>query len=35
MALVHPPWLTWFRGPWIVWGLAVIMLGMICSSILG
>jgi len=28
LALVHPPWFTWFRGPYIVWGLAVIMLGM-------
>lgn len=28
MALVHPPAFTWFRGPLIVWGLAVIMLGM-------
>jgi len=27
-ALVEPDWFTWFRGPWIVWGLAVIMLGM-------
>jgi len=28
VALVHPPAVTWFRGPFIVWGLAVIMLGM-------
>ena len=28
LALVHPPLFTWFRGPAIVWGLAVIMLGM-------
>jgi BASS family bile acid:Na+ symporter len=28
LALVHPPWVTWFNGPFIVWGLAVIMLGM-------
>lgn len=28
LALIHPPLFTWFRGPWIVWGLAVIMLGM-------
>ena len=28
LALVHPPWFVWFSGPWIVWGLAVIMLGM-------
>ena len=27
-ALVEPAWFTWFRGPWIVWGLAIIMLGM-------
>ncbi len=27
-ALIEPDWFTWFRGPWIVWGLAVIMLGM-------
>jgi BASS family bile acid:Na+ symporter len=28
LALIEPAWFTWFRGPWIVWGLAVIMLGM-------
>jgi BASS family bile acid:Na+ symporter len=28
LALVHPPLFTWFRGQAIVWGLAVIMLGM-------
>ncbi|MBL9215643.1 MAG: bile acid:sodium symporter family protein [Opitutaceae bacterium] len=28
LALFHPAWFTWFSGPWIVWGLAVIMLGM-------
>lgn len=28
LALVRPAWFTWFSGPWIVWGLAVIMLGM-------
>src|SRR5689334_9586377 len=28
LALVHPPLFTWFSGPLIVWGLAVIMLGM-------
>lgn len=28
MALVYPPAFTWFSGPLIVWGLAVIMLGM-------
>jgi len=27
-ALFLPGWFTWFSGPWIVWGLAVIMLGM-------
>jgi bile acid:Na+ symporter, BASS family len=28
LALVEPAWFTWFSGPLIVWGLAVIMLGM-------
>ncbi len=28
LALIHPPLFTWFDGSWIVWGLAVIMLGM-------
>lgn len=28
LALIHPPWFSWFRGQSIVWGLAVIMLGM-------
>ena len=28
VALIHPPAFTWFRGNAIVWGLAVIMLGM-------
>ncbi len=28
LALVEPRLFTWFSGPWIVWGLAVIMLGM-------
>src|SRR6266850_3439013 len=28
LALIQPGWFTWFRGPAIVWGLAVIMLGM-------
>lgn len=28
LALVEPAWFTWFHGPWIEWGLAVIMLGM-------
>ena len=28
VALFHPPVFTWFAGQWIVWGLAVIMLGM-------
>ena len=27
-ALVQPEIFTWFSGPWIVWGLGVIMLGM-------
>ena len=27
-ALVQPELFTWFSGPWIVWGLGVIMLGM-------
>jgi BASS family bile acid:Na+ symporter len=28
LALVEPRAFTWFSGPWIVWGLAVVMLGM-------
>jgi len=28
VALFQPAWFTWFSGPWIVWGLATIMLGM-------
>lgn len=28
LALFHPPWFNWFRGEFITWGLAVIMLGM-------
>ena len=28
LALFHPTWFTWFQGPLIVWGLAIIMLGM-------
>lgn len=28
LALVRPGWFAWFTGPWITWGLAVIMLGM-------
>jgi len=28
VALFQPAWFTWFSGPWIVWSLAVIMLGM-------
>lgn len=28
VALVFPPAFTWFKGPFIVWGLGVIMLGM-------
>lgn len=27
-ALVRPEWFTWFSGPYIIWGLGVIMLGM-------
>ena len=27
-ALIQPEFFTWFSGPWIVWGLGVIMLGM-------
>ena len=28
LALVHPPLFIWFTGPYIVWGLAVVMVGM-------
>lgn len=28
VAMVQPTWFTWFSGPWIVWGLSFIMLGM-------
>ena len=28
LALGHPAWFVWFHGDLIVWGLAVIMLGM-------
>ena len=28
LALWKPALFTWFSGPWIVWGLAVVMLGM-------
>jgi BASS family bile acid:Na+ symporter len=28
LAMVHPEWFTWFKGNWIIWALAVIMLGM-------
>lgn len=28
IAMVQPVWFTWFSGPWIVWTLAIIMLGM-------
>ena len=28
LALFEPGWFAWFKGPWIVWGLGVIMLGM-------
>jgi len=27
-AFLQPAWFTWFSGPWITWGLALIMLGM-------
>lgn len=35
VALFQPEWFTWFSGPWIVWGLAVIMLGMGLTLTLG
>jgi len=28
LALINPPWFTWFRKDAMVWGLSVIMLGM-------
>jgi BASS family bile acid:Na+ symporter len=28
LALLHPPWFTWFDNGYIVWGLALVMLGM-------
>jgi BASS family bile acid:Na+ symporter len=28
LALLWPSWFTWFSGPWLVWGLAIVMLGM-------
>ena len=28
LALWNPALFSWFSGPWIVWGLAVVMLGM-------
>lgn len=28
LALAHPTWFTWFRGGFITWGLALIMVGM-------
>ncbi len=28
LALIEPDWFTWFSGPWIIWGLGLIMLGM-------
>lgn len=28
IALVRPAWFAWFSGPWIPWGLGIIMLGM-------
>lgn len=27
-ALIHPPLFSWFSGPWITYGLGIIMLGM-------
>lgn len=24
----HPPALAWFSGPWIIWALSIVMLGM-------
>jgi bile acid:Na+ symporter, BASS family len=35
LALEHPPLFTWFSGPYIVWGLAIIMLGMGVTLSLG
>jgi bile acid:Na+ symporter, BASS family len=35
LALIHPPLFTWFSGPYIVWGLAIIMLGMGVTLSLG
>jgi len=28
LAMIYPPALTWFHGPWITYGLGIIMLGM-------
>lgn len=28
LALWHPPTFSWFSGPWIVWALSTVMLGM-------
>jgi BASS family bile acid:Na+ symporter len=28
LGLLHPPALTWFTGPWVVWALTVVMLSM-------
>ena len=28
VAMAQPAWFTWFKGNWIIWALAVIMLGM-------
>ncbi|MFZ4764779.1 MAG: bile acid:sodium symporter family protein [Roseimicrobium sp.] len=28
IALVHPPSFAWFAGPWVVWAMSVVMLGM-------
>ena len=35
VALVEPQGFVWFRGPWIVWGLGVVMLGMGMTLSLG
>ena len=35
LALVHPPLFIWFSGPYIVWGLAIIMVGMGVTLSLG
>lgn len=35
LALWQPTWFAWFTGPWIVWGLAAVMLGMGMTLTLG